>query len=80
MILSARRVSTVAAFAMISVATGCQQNTTDGKDRSTYTAARHQQLGSNIPQPDSADTTNTRFNPDLGNAMPTQTAHSGSGL
>lgn len=68
---SAKRFPGFLALVLLCAATGCQQSGTadHSKDRSTYTAARHRTLGSNIPQPDSVDTTNSKYDPNLNSTM-----------
>ena len=65
MIASAKNFAGFLALVLLCT-TGCQPNGTadHSKDRASYTAARHRQLGSNIPPPDSADTVNTKYDPD----------------
>lgn len=50
--------------AAFSLFTGCQQDTASTKKTGTYAAARHNTIGSNIPQRNSADSTGSTYDPD----------------
>ena len=55
-----------AVLVLLGAFAGCQQTPAN---HGSYTRARHMQTGSNIPQPDSASTEHSTYNPDFDNVL-----------
>ncbi len=58
--------------------TGCQQDTSAHKKTGTYAAARHNSVGSNIPQRESVDATGSTYDPNQFSNFQNQQSQLGS--